>query len=191
MSALTVAAPGLPSSASVSRRCFASENIAISEDEKNADSPSRTTRSPRPTHVTRAREISTPNTMAAKTAALGDPISKPSLSGEPAKGFAMSAAGSGGLSRARSLPPAMADEPPITLYRLQACPFCERVVRKLDELGLEYGSRFVEPLHSRRNAVAAITNKRTVPAIVDRETGVTMSESANIVDYLEATYGGA
>ena len=22
---------------------------------------------------------------------------------------------------------------PITLYRLQACPFCERVVRKLDE----------------------------------------------------------
>ena len=85
----------------------------------------------------------------------------------------------------------MADEPPITLYRLQACPYCERVVRVLDELGLEYGSRFVEPLHSRRNAVARLTNKRTVPAIVDRNTGVTMSESANIVDYLEATYGGA
>ena len=85
----------------------------------------------------------------------------------------------------------MADSPPITLYRLQACPYCERVVRKLDELDLAYESRFVEPLHSRRNAVARITNKRTVPAIVDRETGVTMSESANIVDYLEATYGAA
>jgi glutathione S-transferase len=79
---------------------------------------------------------------------------------------------------------------PITLYRLQACPFCERVVRKLDEYELDYDSRFVEPLHSRRNVVARLTNKRTVPAIVDRETGVTMSESANIVDYLDRMYGG-
>ena len=85
----------------------------------------------------------------------------------------------------------MTDRPQITLYRLQACPFCERVVRVLDELDLPYESRFVEPLHSRRNAVARLTNKRTVPALVDRETGVTMSESANIVDYLESTYGAA
>ena len=81
-------------------------------------------------------------------------------------------------------------EPAITLYRLQACPFCERVVRTLDDLGLDYRSRFVEPMHSERNAVARLTGKRTVPAIVDEETGVTMSESANIVAYLERTYGG-
>jgi glutathione S-transferase len=85
----------------------------------------------------------------------------------------------------------MAATSPITLYRLQACPFCERVVRKLEDYDLEYQSRFVEPIHSRRNAVARLTNKRTVPALVDRETGVTMSESANIVDYLERTYGDA
>jgi glutathione S-transferase len=85
----------------------------------------------------------------------------------------------------------VASDPPITLYRLQACPFCERVVRVLDELGLAYRSRFVEPMHSRRNAVKRLTGARTVPAIVDEETGVTMSESANIVDYLESTYGGA
>ena len=81
-------------------------------------------------------------------------------------------------------------EPAITLYRLQACPFCERVVRALRELGLDYRSRFVEPLHSKRDAVARITGKRTVPAVVDANTGVTMSESANIVAYLERTYGG-
>ena len=85
----------------------------------------------------------------------------------------------------------MSSDPPITLYRLQACPFCERVVRVLDELDLAYRSRFVEPMHSRRNAVKRLTGARTVPAIVDEETGVTMSESANIVDYLESTYGGA
>ncbi|MFB6184740.1 MAG: glutathione S-transferase N-terminal domain-containing protein [Haloarculaceae archaeon] len=80
-------------------------------------------------------------------------------------------------------------EPPITLYRLQACPFCERVVRKLDEYGLDYRSRFVEPLHSKRNVVKRISGKRTVPAIVDENTGVTMTESAAIVDYLDAHYG--
>ena len=79
-------------------------------------------------------------------------------------------------------------EPSITLYRLQACPFCERVVRALDDLGLAYRSRFVEPMHSDRDAVKRLSGKRTVPAIVDEETGVTMSESANIVDYLEHTY---
>ncbi|KAB1197474.1 MULTISPECIES: glutathione S-transferase N-terminal domain-containing protein [Haloferax] len=81
------------------------------------------------------------------------------------------------------------DQPAITLYRLQACPYCERVVRVLDEHGLDYRSRFVEPMHSDRNVVKRVSGKRTVPALVDENTGVTMSESANIVDYLERTYG--
>ena len=82
-------------------------------------------------------------------------------------------------------------EPQITLYRLQACPFCERVVRTLNELDLEYRSRYVEPMHSERNVVKRVSCARSVPALVDRETGVTMSESANIVEYLEGTYGKA
>lgn len=81
------------------------------------------------------------------------------------------------------------DDPSITLYRLQACPFCERVVRTLDEHDLDYQSRFVEPLHSKRNAVKRLTGQRSVPAIVDETTGVTMSESDNIVEYIETTYG--
>ena len=82
------------------------------------------------------------------------------------------------------------DDSPITFYRLQACPYCERVTRKLNEYDLYYRSRFVEPMHSDRNVVKRISGKRTVPAIVDENTGVTMSESANIVDYLDRTYGG-
>ena len=84
-----------------------------------------------------------------------------------------------------------ADEPTFTLYRLQACPYCERVVRVLDELGIDYRSRFVEPMHSERTAVKRLTGARTVPAIVDENTGATMAESANIVEYLERTYGDA
>lgn len=82
------------------------------------------------------------------------------------------------------------EKPDITLYRLQACPFCERVVRKLDEYDLVYRSRFVEAMHSDRNVVKRVSGSRTVPALVDERTGVTMSESANIVEYLEKTYGG-
>jgi len=81
------------------------------------------------------------------------------------------------------------EDPPITLYRLQACPFCERIVRTLEEHDLDYQSRFVEPLHSKRNAVKRLTGQRSVPAIVDETTGVTMSESENIVEYIETTYG--
>jgi len=84
-----------------------------------------------------------------------------------------------------------ADEPLMTLYRLQACPFCERVVRKLEEYELAYHSRFVEPMHSDRNVVKRVSGTRTVPVIVDESTGVTMAESDNIVEYLDTTYGGA
>ncbi|MFB6299436.1 MAG: glutathione S-transferase N-terminal domain-containing protein [Halobacteriales archaeon] len=83
----------------------------------------------------------------------------------------------------------MSDTPAITLYRLQACPYCERVVRKLEEYDLAYESKFVEAMHSDRNVVKRISGKRTVPALVDENTGVTMSESGNIVEYLEKTYG--
>jgi glutathione S-transferase len=37
--------------------------------------------------------------------------------------------------------------------------------------------------------VERISGARTVPALVDENTGVTMSESANIAEYLDRTYG--
>ncbi|ELY79648.1 glutaredoxin [Natrinema gari JCM 14663] len=80
-------------------------------------------------------------------------------------------------------------EPPITFYRLQGCPYCERVTRLLNEYDLAYRSRFVEPMHSDRDVVKRVAGVRTVPVVVDENTGVTMAESANIADYLEATYG--
>ncbi|MCW8172203.1 glutaredoxin family protein [Natrialba swarupiae] len=78
---------------------------------------------------------------------------------------------------------------PITFYRLQGCPYCERVTRLLQAYDLDYRSRFVEPMHSDRDVVKRVAGVRTVPVIVDERTGVTMAESANIVDYLESTYG--
>ncbi len=77
----------------------------------------------------------------------------------------------------------------LTFYRLQGCPYCERVTRLLERYDLSYRSRFVEPLHSQRNVVKRVAGVRTVPVIVDQTTGVTMAESGNIVTYLERMYG--
>jgi glutathione S-transferase len=78
----------------------------------------------------------------------------------------------------------------MTLYRLEGCPFCEFVVDKLDELGLDYESVWVEGLHSKRNEVREVSGQRQVPVLLDEETGITMHQSGRIYEYLEAYYGG-
>lgn len=77
----------------------------------------------------------------------------------------------------------------ITLYQLEGCPWCERVVDKLEELDIEYESIWVKALHSKRDEVKRVSGQRRVPVLVDDETSVTMAESANIVEYLEQRYG--
>lgn len=77
----------------------------------------------------------------------------------------------------------------LLLYRHVGCPYCERVVRVMDDLDLEYRSRFVVPTHSERDHVKRISGRRSVPVLVDRRAGITMSESANIVEHVEKRYG--
>jgi glutathione S-transferase len=76
----------------------------------------------------------------------------------------------------------------LTLYQLEGCPFCELVVAKLDTLGLDYESVWVEGRHSNRDAVRRVSGQRVVPVLVDDEYGVTMAESDRIVEFLETTY---
>ncbi|WP_159900460.1 glutaredoxin family protein [Salinirussus salinus] len=75
-----------------------------------------------------------------------------------------------------------------TLYRLEGCPWCEKVVDELDELGVDYESVWVEGLHSKRNEVKRVSGQRQVPVLVDEERGITMAESARILEYLEESY---
>jgi glutathione S-transferase len=80
----------------------------------------------------------------------------------------------------------------LVLYELEGCPYCAKVTRKLDELGLEYDSVMVPRPHSERTEVEAISGQTGVPVLVDEANGVEgMPESDDIVDYLEETYGGA
>jgi glutathione S-transferase len=76
-----------------------------------------------------------------------------------------------------------------TLYRLEGCPFCELVVDRLDDLGLDYESVWVEGRHSNRDEVRRVSGQRVVPVFVDEHYGVTMAESERIIEFLDTTYG--
>jgi glutaredoxin len=75
----------------------------------------------------------------------------------------------------------------LTLYALDGCPYCEKVSDALDEHGIDYETEWVDALHSDRNEVKRVSGQRGVPVLVDDERGVTMAESANILDYVEVT----
>jgi len=78
----------------------------------------------------------------------------------------------------------------LILYELEGCPYCAKVVSKLDELGLEYESRMVPRSHSERTEVEEVSGQTGVPVLVDEANGVEgMPESDDIVAYLERTYG--
>ena len=80
----------------------------------------------------------------------------------------------------------------ITLYELPGCPYCAKVIDKLDELGLEYDSIEVPRDHDKRTEVEAVSDQTGVPVVVDEEHGVDgMPESDDIVEYLDETYGAA
>ena len=75
----------------------------------------------------------------------------------------------------------------VILYSLDGCPYCEKVEDALDEHGIDYETRWVEALHSKRDEVKRVSNQRSVPVLVDEDAGVTMGESDNIVEYIETS----
>lgn len=78
----------------------------------------------------------------------------------------------------------------LKLYDIEASPYCRLVREVLTELDLDAlilpcpagGTRF-------RPEAEAVGGKRQFPLLVDDNTGTHLYESADIVDYLEATYG--
>ncbi|WP_256393627.1 glutaredoxin family protein [Natronoarchaeum rubrum] len=76
----------------------------------------------------------------------------------------------------------------VTLYQLDGCPFCEKVADRLDEVGVDYETIWVDAMHSDRNEVKRVSGQRGVPVLIDEDRGVTMAESDNIVEFVDRTY---
>ncbi len=79
----------------------------------------------------------------------------------------------------------------LQLYALDGCPWCEKVHDALEEHGIDYETVWVDGLHSKRDEVKRVSGQRAVPVLVDEERGVTMNESANILEYIEQTLAPA
>lgn len=73
----------------------------------------------------------------------------------------------------------------IELYQFEGCSYCEKVRKKLDELGKDYIIRTVDSLD--RSRVKKVSGQESVPVLVDDEE--TLNESDDIIEYLEENYG--
>lgn len=78
---------------------------------------------------------------------------------------------------------------PLELWSFEASPFCRIVREALCTLELPYVLHNVAKGSPKRDAFVARSGRMMVPWLVDPNTQVEMFESADIVAYLERTYG--
>jgi len=80
----------------------------------------------------------------------------------------------------------------LALYHFEGCPYCSRVRRVIDELGIDVELRDIFEDQTYLKALKEARGRRTVPVlcIIDADGEERwMPESADIVRYLQATYG--
>jgi len=85
--------------------------------------------------------------------------------------------------------PSRAPAKPLELWSFESSPFCRLVREALCSLELPYLLHNVGKGSPRREAFIERSERMMVPFLVDPNSGVEMFESADIVRYLEQTYG--
>ena len=75
----------------------------------------------------------------------------------------------------------------ITLYVKTGCPFCAKVLRKIEELGIEHQEKNIADAGVVEELIAR-GGKRQVPYLVDDE--IEMYESDAIITHLESKIDG-
>lgn len=73
----------------------------------------------------------------------------------------------------------------LTLYALDGCPDCERVMETLEEHEIDYDIHWVEAEFSTRDVVKELSNQRGVPVLEDDERSVVMVQADRIIEYVE------
>lgn len=72
----------------------------------------------------------------------------------------------------------------LELFMLPTCPYCLKVIKFLDENGILYKKiDITDPRNE--EALIKIGGKRQVPFLVDKEHGIEMYESGDIIEYLK------
>jgi glutathione S-transferase len=91
--------------------------------------------------------------------------------------------------KGRKVRPARPPEKPLELWSYEASVYSRLAREALNDLEIPYLLHNVAGKSAGREAFKARTGKMMVPYLVDPNTGKEMFESADIVAYLESTYG--
>ncbi|MFB6189949.1 MAG: glutathione S-transferase N-terminal domain-containing protein [Candidatus Nanohaloarchaea archaeon] len=75
----------------------------------------------------------------------------------------------------------------LEVYQFEGCPFCSKVREKMNDLGLDFIARSVDP--DDRSRVEEVSGQTGVPVLKDPNRDVVMPESDDIIEYLEEHYG--
>lgn len=78
----------------------------------------------------------------------------------------------------------------LTLYMRPTCPYCHKVLEKMDELGIQAEHKDIAEAANAEELVKR-GGMQQVPYLVDAEHGKEMYESDDIIAYLEENYGKA
>ena len=72
----------------------------------------------------------------------------------------------------------------MTLYMRPTCPFCQKVLKRAEELGVTFE---LKDINNPVNAAELVAQggKQQVPYLVDAERGAALYESADIIGYIE------
>ena len=81
---------------------------------------------------------------------------------------------------------AIKDGPKRILYSADWCWYCQRVVEKLKELGVDYEYVEVPVFHSKRSKVLEVSGQTSVPVFVDGD--MVLDDDDTIIPYLEEHY---
>lgn len=76
--------------------------------------------------------------------------------------------------------------PKRVLYSADWCWYCQRVMEKLAELGVDYEYVEVPVFHSKRSEVLEVSGQTSVPVFVDGD--VVLDDDDLIIPYLEEHY---
>ena len=71
-----------------------------------------------------------------------------------------------------------------TLYYKPSCPFCQRVLQMGENLGVEFDLKDISESEEFAEQLLEKGGKKQVPFLVDTETGTSMYESSDIIDYI-------
>jgi len=77
----------------------------------------------------------------------------------------------------------------LNLYYSPVCPYCNRVLLANEKIGAKLNLLDVTASTSTRAELIAKGGKGQVPYLEDSDRGISMYESADIIDYLSEYYG--